>query len=179
MAGRKQSVQDRNRRLLRSKLWPGLRSWIWDLRDDEVKGFATLPRLLPLVCHLLKVLSSGNAANATGDPSPVYYDLWCRDFGQAIVTVRDEQECAYASGYNSTRAVRTWRAHMLQLVELGFILAKQDGLREYAHVLLLDPLAVCARLHEEKKVPKNGGQLLPLGAHADKGEDSTAFGHDS
>jgi hypothetical protein len=73
--------------------------------------------------------------------------------GQGIISITDEAQCAYASGYSSSRALRTWRAHMLRLVELGFVLCKQEGLREYAHVLLLDPLAVCARLRQEGRVP--------------------------
>src|SRR5207248_171312 len=102
--------------------------------------------LLPLILHLIKHLSSDGG---TGDPSPVFTELWCRDMGQKIVSITDEAQCAYASGYSSSRALRTWRAHMLRLVELGFILCKREGLREYAHVLLLDPLAVCARLRQE------------------------------
>ncbi len=115
-----------------------------------VKGFATVPRLLPWILHLIKML----AGERKGDPSPVYLELWCRDFGQGIITIGDEQECAYASGYASTRALRTWREHMLKLVEMGFILTKKEGIREYGQVLLLNPLAVCAKLNDEKKVPE-------------------------
>jgi hypothetical protein len=43
---------------------------------------------------------------------------------------------------------------MLRLVELGFILHKREGLREYAHVLLLNPLAVCAQLNAEGRGPE-------------------------
>jgi hypothetical protein len=148
---RRENVGDRKRRNLRDQLWPGSARLIWDFTDREgVVGFATIPRLMPLVMHLIKILSGPGS----GDPSPVYLELWCRDFGQGIVTIADEAECAYASGYSSTRALRTWREHMLRLVELGFILHKREGLREYAHVLLLNPLSVCARLNAAGKVPE-------------------------
>jgi hypothetical protein len=121
------------------------------LNDLEgVVGFATLPRLMPLVLHLIKHLAGGEK---TGDPSPVYLELWCRDFGQGLVSITDEQECAYGSGYSSSRALRTWRGHVLRLAELGFVLVKAEGNREYGQVLLLNPLAVCSRLHAEGKTP--------------------------
>jgi hypothetical protein len=105
---------------------------------------------MPWILHLIKILCNGEK---NGDPSPAYLELWCRDFGQGIISIADEQECAYASGYSSSRALRTWRGHMLRLVELGFILAKAEGIREYGQVLLLNPLAVCVRLRRENKVP--------------------------
>jgi hypothetical protein len=142
---------DRRRRDLRDQLWPGSAAWIWDINDNKgVVGFATIPRLMPWVLHLIKILTNGEK---TGDPSPVYLELWCRDYGQGIISIADEMECAYASGYSSSRALRTWRSHMLKLVELGFIFAKAEGIREYGQVLLLNPLAVCARLKKEGRVP--------------------------
>ena len=72
-----------------------------------------------------------------------------------LIEISDEQESrAFASGYASTRAVRTWREHMQKLVEMGFILAQPTGNREYGHVLLLNPLAVCHRLKIEGKLPE-------------------------
>jgi hypothetical protein len=149
--GRKENEADRRRAALRDRLWPGSGRWIWDFTDREkVVGFATIPRLMPLILHLIKHLSGDGG---TGDPSPVYLELWCRDFGQGLISISDEMECAYASGYSSSRALRTWRGHMLRLAELGFILHRQEGLREFGQVLLLNPLAVCVRLHEEGRVP--------------------------
>lgn len=148
MTRRRQNDADRRRETLRDNLWPGADEWIWDPNDAETVGFATVPRLLPLILHLLKELSGGRS----GDPSSVYLELWCRDFGQGIISVSDEQECAFAAGYDGNRAVRTWKERMYALVELGFILAKQEGNREYGQVLLLNPIAVAARLHAESKV---------------------------
>jgi hypothetical protein len=148
MTRRRRNDADRKREALRDNLWPGSAEWIWDPNDAETVGFATIPRLIPLILHLLKELSGGRS----GDPSTVYLELWCRDFGQGIITVTDEQECAFAAGYDGNRAVRTWKERMYALVELGFILAKQEGNREYGQVLLLNPLAVAAWLRGEGRV---------------------------
>lgn len=148
---RRENAQDRKRKELRDQLWPGASAFIWDVSDKEkVKGFATVPRLLPLVLHLVGHLASGVKG---GDPSMAYLELWCRDFGQGIISISDEQDCAFASGYAGKRAVRTWREHMMKLVDLGFILAQAHGNREYGQVLLLNPLAVCHRIHLEGKTP--------------------------
>src|SRR5260221_4028582 len=104
---RKKTPHDDNRISLREELWPGSCDEIWDITDAELKGFATVPRLMPLVLHLIRILVEKNG----GDPSSVYFELWCRDFGQGLVQISDEQECAYFSGYSSTRALRTWRNH--------------------------------------------------------------------
>jgi hypothetical protein len=148
MTRRRQNDADRKREALRDNLWPGADGWVWDPSDAETVGFATIPRLIPLILHLLKELSGGRS----GDPSSVYLELWCRDFGQGIITITDEQECAFSAGYAGNRAVRTWKERMYALVELGFVLAKQDGNREFGQVLLLNPIAVAAQLHAAKKV---------------------------
>jgi hypothetical protein len=145
---RRAAHPDRKRKDLREQLWPGSAQWVWG--EEQEVGYVKLPRLIPLVLALIKHLSAGEK---TGDPSSVYLDLWCRSMGQGIVTITDEEDCAYSSGYTSTRAVRTWRGHMFQLVTLGFLLAKTDGNREFGQILLLNPLAVCARLHAERKDP--------------------------
>lgn len=145
---RKKNLQDRKREKLRDALWPGSSKWIWDAFDMRVMGFTSVPRVLPWVLHAIKSLSKGS------DPSSAYLELWCRDYGLGIVEISDDQECAFAAGYASTRAIRTWREHMQKLVDLGFILCLPSGNREFGHVLLLNPLAVCHRLKLENKLPE-------------------------
>jgi hypothetical protein len=100
--------------------------------------------------HIIKHLASGSKS---ADPSPAYVDLWMRSFDEGIISISDEEQCAFASGYSSSRALRTWSEHMRALVDMGFILAKRDGNREFGQVLLLNPLAVAVRLHREGKTP--------------------------
>jgi hypothetical protein len=136
----------KKREKLREELWPGSGDELWDRKQE--KGFTTIPRLLPLVMHLIDYLTP------KGNPSRVYLELWARAFDEHIITVNDEEGLAYASGYTGTRAVRTWREHIFALCELGFIKAAPQGNREIAHVMLLNPIAICVGLHQNKKTPK-------------------------
>src|SRR5262249_17789560 len=64
------SSADRRRQQLRDQLWPGSADWIWDINNKEaVVGFATVPRLLPLIMCLIRHLAGGKKS---GDPSQVY-----------------------------------------------------------------------------------------------------------
>jgi len=94
--------------------------------------------------HLISKL----AGKGKGDPSGVYFELWARAFDEGILTISDENNHAFAAGYTGTRAVRTWREHILRLQELGFIKVKALGNREIGHILLIDPLRVCFDLHK-------------------------------
>lgn len=131
---------------LRDSLWPGSDKLIWDRHNN--KGFGTIPRLLPLILQLIKKLSD------KGDSSMVYFELWARNMDEGIISKIDSDECAYASGYNGARAVRTWRDHIFQLESLGFIKTKQAGNKEYAHILIINPLLVCQQLRNKNKVPE-------------------------
>lgn len=135
--------RDERREQLRERLWPGSSGWVWDPADMTVKGYRSLTRLLPWVLSLIRDLSGGKS----GDPGMVYLELLCREMGQGLVEIDDEAGSAFAAGYDSERKLRTWRAHMRKLIELGFILAKKDGIHEFGKVLILHPLAVCARHH--------------------------------
>src|ERR1700680_13831 len=68
---RRANTADRRRRDLRDHLWPGSAKWIWDMNNSETVGFATVPRLLPWVLHLIKILVDGDKG---GDPSPAYLE---------------------------------------------------------------------------------------------------------
>jgi hypothetical protein len=136
--GRKKSVLSQRREELRERLWPGSRDDIWHRHDH--KGFGTIPRLLPLALYLIKRLSK------KGNPADVYLQLWARNFDEGLIEVTDEATLAFEAGYDSTRAVRTWRDHVLKLEQLGFIKYKPSGIKPIGFILLLNPLEVCARL---------------------------------
>lgn len=126
---------------LRETLWPGFVEKIWDrLKND---GFTTIPRLLSLICSLLKAL-------AKNDPTRVYLDLWCRTFDEGIIENIDPDKAAFSSGYLGNRATRTWTDHMYQLEGLGFIKIKSEGNKQIVHVLILNPLLVIDELHKRK-----------------------------
>jgi hypothetical protein len=131
---------------LRDSLWPHASDVVWSRQTG--KGFTSIPRVLPLVMHLIGKLAE------KGDPSRVYLDLWARAFDEGLVTVSDENGFAFSSGYTGPRAVRTWREHVQMLEKLGFLWTKEQGNRDIAQILLLNPYKICVKLHEEGKVPK-------------------------
>lgn len=141
---------DQRQRALRDEFWPDAATWIWDRTDKaNVKGYATIPRLLPLIMILIEELSE----KGEGDARMAYIELWSRARDSQIVSIVDEEEIAFASNCtNQKRAVRTWKDHIKVLKRLGFILVEADGNREIGHILLLNPLAVAARLQQEGKV---------------------------
>ena len=144
---RNKNADDRRREAMRDDVWPGAGNVIWDPYDEEkTVGFATMPRLMPLIMVLVdELVGSG--------PIRIYWELWCRDRGQGIISIIDEQEHAHASGYGGERGLRTWQAHMRKLAESGFIKIAPKGNREFAHVLLLNPLAVAHWHHTRKRTP--------------------------
>lgn len=130
---------------LREEYWPGSESEIWSRKSAD--GFATIPRVLPLVAALVRLLAKGS----DGDPTSVYMELWSRATDEGIVQIKDEHECAYASGYTGNRAHRTWKERMGTLVDFGVIKAQASGNREYSAVLLVNPLLAAAHLKADKK----------------------------
>lgn len=141
---RKRLKPDVRRARLREKLWPDSGKLIWHRKQND--GFITVPKLLSLVCALLKHL-------APNDPTRVYIDLWCRSYDEGIIEGIDESEAAFSSGYVGTRAKRTWTEHMYHLEKLGFIKIAPDGISQIGHVLLLNPLLVIDSLRAKRKVP--------------------------
>src|SRR5207249_3151319 len=100
---KKASLFSQKRDQLREQLWPGSRKLIWHRHDH--KGFGTIPRLLPLVLHLIKRLSK----KGKGNPADVYLQMWARNHDEGLIEINDESSFAFEAGYDSTRAVRTWR----------------------------------------------------------------------
>ncbi len=128
---------------LRERLWPGSGKLTWHRKEHD--GYITMPKLLSLVCVLIKDL-------AGTDPTRVYLDLWFRSFDEAIIQSVDEDEAAFSAGYSGTRAKRTWIEHMRKLEELGFIQIASEGISSIGHVLLLNPIDV---VHKLRHAPKS------------------------
>ncbi|MDB5341747.1 MAG: hypothetical protein JWP89_124 [Schlesneria sp.] len=136
------------RQQFRDNLFEGAESRTWDRKTNN--GFTTIPRLLPYVTCLIRMLAEKN------DPSSVYIDLWARAFDEGVASITDESVAAFSSGYTGSRAVRTWRERMKVLAELGFIEPKAAGNRQFAHVLVVDPLKHICKLRrtDPEKVPE-------------------------
>ncbi len=130
--------QARNKRIrekqlaLRAQLFPQVKAEdLWDRRVHT--GFATVPRTMPLVMRIMDIMSKGEPVSAT------YFDLWCRAFDDAFISLKGAPEMAFSSGFSGQRAVQTWKKRIGILAELGFIklAAGSGGTASYA--LILNP----------------------------------------
>ena len=135
------------REKIREEFWPGEDAWTG---GDPEKGWFKAPRTLPLLLGLMR--SKGLTGNA--DPSSVYLELLSRQFGDGVVEIQNEAEHAYASGYASTRAVRTWQEQMKRLEALGFIKIKGIGKQAFKYILIVHPSQVVKSLLEQNKLPE-------------------------
>lgn len=115
---------------------------------DKEKGWFRAPRTLPLILDLL----SSKELCGKVSPAKVYLELLSRHFDGGIVEINDEGSHAYASGYTSTRSVRTWQERMKQLEKIGFIKTTQIGNQRYKYVLLVHPTVVIEKLRKEGKI---------------------------
>lgn len=148
----KSKAMSKRQLALRRELWPDSDDEVWVRLES--KGFTSIPRILPLILLLITILDKPKKSGK-GNPSKVYFDLWCRIFDEAFLEVSDEEEFAYSSGYigSPSRAVRTWREHIKLLTELGFIRTAPKGNREIGYVLIVDPYRAAEKLKAARRVP--------------------------
>lgn len=131
---------------LRDSLWPGADKIVWSRHTDD--GYTTVPRTLPLIMTLINLLEG------SVDASRVYAELWSRVYDEGFIEMGDEAEHAYASGYVTPRAARTWGERVQVLADLGFIKVKPKGNWKYGYVLLVHPHDVVETLIKAGKVPE-------------------------
>ena len=129
---------------LREEAWPDDIPW---LGPDET-GFFCAPRTLPLVLRALGL----KKVSGSQDPGPVYLELLSRHWGEGVIEMTHEEDHAYAAGYSSGRATRTWRDRMRILERQGFIKVRKSGLRDFAQVLLIHPTLGMQGLYDAGKI---------------------------
>ncbi|MBC2595648.1 hypothetical protein H5P28_15375 [Ruficoccus amylovorans] len=119
-------------------------AYLWHRKASV--GFTTIPRIIGCLSPVFKELK------IKGDPSSVYFDLWCRAFDEQYVIVRSEDDLAFTAGYSGQRAKRTWKEHIRELARMKFILTQGKGNTEFGYILILNPYAVLANLYLSKKI---------------------------
>ena len=135
---------EERRRALRDSLWPGSTSRVWNRKGED--GWSTIPRTLPLIGALIRVLTKDL------DASRAYFDLWGRVYDEGFVDVVDEEEFAASCGYpTSGRNVRTWRERIEALAALGLVEVKPKGTRKFGYILLVHPHDAVQRLRRTRK----------------------------
>jgi hypothetical protein len=128
----------------RELLWPNAAPWLWHRTAN--KGFATIPKTMPLILQIMDDLSNGKPL------SPTYLGLWCETWDNSMVNVSKHQEMAHAAGFTGQRATYTWGGRIQLLHSLHFIDIKPGKSGPISHVLIWNPHRVI-RWHHEKKTP--------------------------
>ena len=135
---------DERRIALRDSLWKGANGRVWSRTEED--GFSTIPRTLPLIGTLIRLLTKDL------DASRAYIDLWGRVYDEGFVDVLDEEEFAASCGYaTSGRNVRTWRERIEALVALGLVEVRPKGTRKFGYLLLVHPHDAVQRLRKTRK----------------------------
>ena len=131
---------------LRKHHWPDIGDdMLWLLSDRNKKGFAQIPRPLPIFMNMIGDASKHVSPKAV-PAGRSYLVLWCRVFSEALVKVENEMMAASEAGYIGERSVSTWREHMRVLKDLGFIDYKAGGAGPMHYILLLNPYKVAKNL---------------------------------
>ncbi len=128
----------------RDALWPDQEPYLWNRKAN--KGFATIPKTMPLVLQIMDELSKGKPLSST------YLGLWCSTWDNSMVNVARHQEMAHSAGFSGQRAEYTWQGRMHLLQELKFIDIKAGKAGPITHVLIWNP-HYAIRWHHANKTP--------------------------
>jgi hypothetical protein len=79
----------------RELLWPNAEPDLWNRTAN--KGFATIPKTMPLILQIMDELSKGRPLSST------YLGLWCATWDNSMVNAAKHQELAHASGFSGQR----------------------------------------------------------------------------
>ena len=126
----------------RDALWPGMAARLWNRKAN--KGFATIPKTMPLILQIMDGLSKGKPLSST------YLGLWCSTWDNSFVTVSKPQEMAHAAGFSGSRAEYTWAARMKLLEHLNFIDIKPGAFGAISYVLILNPHIIIREHHSSR-----------------------------
>lgn len=144
VVGKKRKTAQQRRVELRDSLWPDASERVWSRQKED--GYCTVPRTLPLVGTLIRLLTKDL------DAARAYFDLWGRVYDDGLVDVVDEEEFAASCGYATARRnIRTWRERVEALDALGFVEVKPKGTKKFGYILLVHPHDVVQRLRKTRK----------------------------
>lgn len=128
----------------REILWPGAEPWLWHRKAN--KGFATIPKTMPIILQIMDDLSNGKPVSST------YLGLWCDTWDNSMVSISKPTEMAHAAGFTGQRAVYTWMGRIKILQQLHFIDVKAGKSGPISQVLIWNPHRII-RWHYGQKTP--------------------------
>ena len=142
----------------RSKLWPELTdAMVWSMDN---KGWAALPRLMPLIMSIMDDLSG------KGFPvSRTYLEMRARLREEQFLTLNRPEEMAFHAGFEGQRALRTWKDRVQRLADLGFIGLKPGPLGDLSYAVFYNPYHVIKRAYLDNKFQEKKWQALVIRAN--------------
>lgn len=146
--GKKKAIPRHDKREnIKNQHWPEEEAW----EGANETGWFTAPRTLPLILQVIDSKKiSGNSS-----PSRVYIELLSRHLSHGIIELGSENDHAYASGYTTSRGIRTWKDQMKTLEEKGFIKTKSLGSQLYKFVIIVHPAKVMQKLYDDGLIEKS------------------------
>jgi hypothetical protein len=147
MAIRKRTKADQRREQQRRLLFSNVTDdQLW---SHKFNGWAWVPRTMPLILQLIRLMSKGASAAET------YFSLWCHCISESVVEMNNMPSLIISAGYSGPTAERTWKERMKKLEELGFIKIASGKYGDMSCVLILNPHKVLQK-HQQKKSPPPG-----------------------
>jgi len=126
----------------RKALWPNIEPLLWNRTAH--KGFATIPKTMPLILQIMDGLSNGKPLSST------YLGLWCSTWDNSFVIISKPQEMAHAAGFGGQRAEYTWASRIKLLHDLNFINVKPGKSGPNTYVAILNPHYIIRDHHRKK-----------------------------
>jgi hypothetical protein len=126
---------------------------VWPPPKEEAKkgegGWARVPRTVAVIGCVFSENSKG------ADLLPTYIELLARTPEEGIVEIGYEEEHAALSGFTpNPRGVKSWRARLAKLAELGFVRVF-TGARGVDQVIIVHPTLAMTQLHANGGVSAN------------------------
>lgn len=128
---------------LRETLWPGHDPFLWNRKIN--KGFATIPKTMPLILKIMDELTKGAPVSST------YLTLWCQTWDNSYAPIAKPLEMALSSGFSGQRGEHTWVGRMKKLQELHFIDIKAGKSGPMSHVIVWNPHLIIRYHHDVAK----------------------------
>lgn len=129
---------------MRELHWPNKESWLWNRKLN--KGFATIPKTMPLILKIMDEMTKGAPVSST------YLTLWCHTWDNSFVILNKHGDMANASGFGGQRGEHTWATRMKKLQELKFIDIKPGKSGPMGNAIIWNPHFIL-RWHHSIKTP--------------------------
>jgi len=129
---------------MRELHWPGMTPWLWHRKAN--KGFATIPKTMPLILKIMDEITKGAPVSST------YLTLWCHTWDNSFVVLNKHGDMANSSGFGGQRGEHTWAIRMKKLAELEFIDIKPGRSGPMSNAIIWNPHYII-RWHHHIKTP--------------------------